>query len=243
MASSRDTVYPRFFNPDTITGMKVLFIEDDAEICQFVSQYLNTKGLSVTLANNRSEIEACLRARDTFSCIILDRLIENFDTKSLLPEFKKNWPTVPIIILSAISTPEEKADLLNRGADDYVGKPFSAGELYARIQARSRGVQLSQEQFLRLGNTVLDLLKRKVIVNDQSQTFPSKEFLLLQNLMREPGKVWSKPDLLDSIWGTYLKTESNVVETTVLNLRKKLAEMNSDLQVKNLRNSGYWIEA
>lgn len=223
--------------------MKVLLVEDDAEICQFVSQYLNTKGLAVTTASNRSDIEACLRAREPFTCIILDRLIETIDTKNLLPEFKKTWPNVPIIILSAISTPEEKTELLNMGADDYLGKPFSAGELLARVQARSRNIQTTQEQFLRLGNTVVDLLKRKVTVNDIHATLPSKEFLLLQNLMKEPGKVWSKTDLLDSIWGTYLKSESNVVETTIMNLRKKLTEMDSNLQVKNSRNSGYWIEA
>lgn len=222
--------------------MKVLLVEDDIEICQFVSQYLNTKGLAVTTANNRSEIEACLRTKDSFNCIILDRLIENIDTKTLLPEFKKTWPNVPVIILSAISTPEEKTELLNMGADDYLGKPFSAGELFARIQARSRNTQVSQEQYLKYGNTLIDLLKRKVIVNDQQTTLPSKEFLLLQNFMREPGKVWSKTDLLDTIWGTYLKSESNVVETTILNLRRKLTEMNSNLQVKNSRNSGYWIE-
>ncbi|MCC6137670.1 MAG: response regulator transcription factor [Bdellovibrionaceae bacterium] len=223
--------------------MKKLLIEDDAEIAAFVSQYLNTKGVAVTLAANRSEIEAVLRRRDEYTCIVLDRLIENFDTKSILPEFKKIWPQVPIIVLSAISTPEEKTELLNMGVDDYLGKPFSAGELFARIQARSRQTFSTQEQFLRLGNTVVDLLKRRVMVNDQQLNLPSKEFLLLQNLIKEPGKVWSKTDLLDSIWGTYLKSESNVVETTVMNLRKKLAEVGSNINVKNSRNSGYWIEA
>lgn len=222
--------------------MKVLLIEDDNEISQFVSQYLNTKGVAVTTALSRLDIESAMRTKEAFSCIVLDRLIENIDTKSLLPDFKKIWPQVPIIILSAISTPEEKTELLNLGADDYLGKPFSAGELLARIQARSRNIQVSQEQFLRQGNTVVDLLKRKVLVKDQQLSLPSKEFLLLQNLMKEPGKVWSKTDLLDSIWGTYLKSESNVVETTIMNLRKKLSEMGSDIQVKNSRNSGYWIE-
>lgn len=219
-----------------------MIIEDDTEIAAFVSQYLNTKGVAVTLAANRSEIEAALRRKEDFTCIVLDRLIENFDTKSLLPDFKKTWPQVPIIVLSAISTPEEKTELLNMGVDDYLGKPFSAGELYARIQARSRQNFVAQEQFLRLGNTIVDVLKRKVIVNEQQLSLPSKEFLLLQNLVKEPGKVWSKTDLLDSIWGTYLKSESNVVETTIMNLRKKLLEVGSNIQVKNSRNSGYWIE-
>lgn len=222
--------------------MKILLVEDDAEISQFVSQYLNTKGLAVTTAMNRSDIETFFRTQEPFSCIVLDRLIENIDTKTLLPQFKKTWPNIPIIILSAISTPEEKTELLNMGADDYLGKPFSAGELLARIQARSRNTASASEQFLKIGNTVVDVIKRKVLVKDQNVVLPSKEFLLLQILVKEPGKVWSKTDLLDSIWGTYLKSESNVVETTIMNLRKKLAEMSSDIQIKNSRNSGYWIE-
>lgn len=223
--------------------MKILLVEDDNEISQFVCQYLNTKGVAVTPAMNRSDIEAAFRSQEPFSCIVLDRLIENIDTKTLLPQFKKTWPNTPIIVLSAISSPEEKTELLNMGVDDYLGKPFSAGELLARIQARSRNVAPTTEQFLKLGNTVVDVIKRKVLVKDQQVVLPSKEFLLIQILIKEPGKVWSKTDLLDSIWGTYLKSESNVVETTIMNLRKKLADMQSDLNIKNSRNSGYWIEA
>jgi DNA-binding response OmpR family regulator len=222
--------------------MKILLVEDDNEISQFVCQYLNTKGVATTTAMNRSDIEAVIRAQEAFNCIILDRLIENIDTKTLLPQFKKVWPNTPIIILSAISSPEEKTELLNLGADDYLGKPFSAGELLARIQARSRNIAPMSEQFLKLGNTVVDMIKRKVLVNEQNIVLPSKEFLLLQILIKEPGKVWSKTDLLDSIWGSYLKSESNVVETTIMNLRKKLSDMGSDINIKNSRNSGYWIE-
>ena len=223
--------------------MKILLVEDDSEISQFVCQYLNTKGVATTTAMNRSDIEAVLRTQEPFNCIILDRLIENVDTKTLLPQFKKAWPNIPIIILSAISSPEEKTELLNMGADDYLGKPFSAGELLARIQARSRNIAPQSEQFLKLGNTIVDVIKRKVLINEQSIVLPSKEFLLLQILIKEPGAVWSKTDLLDNIWGTYLKSESNVVETTIMNLRKKLSEMDSNINIKNSRNSGYWIEA
>jgi DNA-binding response OmpR family regulator len=230
---------------DTLTSMKVLLIEDDNEISQFIAQYLNSKGMATTIAMNRLDIQREIKNAENFSCIILDRLIEQFDTKSLVPDFKKTWPNVPIIVLSAISTHEEKTDLLNLGVDDYLSKPFSAGELHARIQARLRKVNSSPqvEQFIQLGNTIVDLVKRTVTVKNEQLSLPSKEFLLLQNLVKQPGKIWSKMDLLDSIWGTYLKSESNVVETTIMNLRKKLNDIGSNLEIKNSRNSGYWIEA
>ncbi|MCB9073533.1 MAG: response regulator transcription factor [Bdellovibrionaceae bacterium] len=227
--------------------MRILLIEDDKEIAQFIFQYLNTKGLAVTICRQRDEINKVLKKHEDYDCIIMDRLIENFDMKYLVPDLREHWPTAPLIVLSAISTPEEKTELLNMGVDDYLGKPFSAGELHARIQARLRYNQNqspnNSEQFLQMGNTVVDVIKRKVTVSHEQISLPSKEFLLLQNLMKDPGKIWSKMDLLESVWGTYLKTETNVVETTIMNLRKKLADLGSNLQIKNSRNSGYWLES
>lgn len=222
--------------------MKILFIEDDSEISQFVTTYLNGKGCAVSVALNRSDIDHVLRSLEVFDCIILDRLIETVDTQRYLPDFRKKWPQTPIIILSAISTPEERTRLLELGADDYLGKPFSAHELYARVRARSKPPAELSEQFLKSGNTILDTLKRKAMVNQKELSLPSKEFLLLQILLKDSSRVWSKIDLLESIWGTYLNVESNVVETTIMNLRKKLADLGSNIVIKNSRNSGYWIE-
>lgn len=222
--------------------MKVLLVEDDLEISQFITKYLNDKGCSVTTAHNRSDIDFNVNGSNSFDCIVLDRLIETIDTQRYLPDFKKKWPQTPIIVLSAISTPDERTKLLDLGADDYLGKPFSASELFARIQARSRNNVQPHDTFLKSGNTVLDTLKRKVIVNHKDITLPSKEFLLLQILLKDASRVWSKVDLLESIWGSYLNVESNVVETTIMNLRKKLNEIESNIVIKNSRNSGYWIE-
>lgn len=222
--------------------MKILLVEDDLEISAFVCQFMTSKGIHVATATNRSDIHVVLASPEDFDCIVLDRLVDTIDTKSLFSSFKNKWPQTPIIILSAISTPEEKTELLNMGADDYLGKPFSASELLARIQARSRTRHVGQEQFINVGNTIIDLLKRKVLVNNQSLSLSSKEFLVLQNLCKTPGQVWSKTELLEAIWGTYLKIDTNVVETTIMNLRRHLADIGSSVAIKNSRNSGYWIE-
>lgn len=222
--------------------MKVLIVEDDIEIAEMLSKILTHHGYSSLIVSKHEDIVGVFNSSLSFTSIILDRLIGNFDTKELVKQFKDKWPMAGLLVLSAISTADEKAALLNLGADDYLGKPFSTSELMARLQAISRRQSKDDNSFVQLGNTVIDPIKRLVIVGERQIMLPSKEFLLLKALSGQPGKVWNKFDLLDTVWGMNLKGETNVVETTILNVRKKLAELGSDVTIKNSRNTGYWIE-
>jgi len=222
--------------------MKILVIEDDLEIAAMLSKILAHHGYSVLTVSTKADIDNIFQSNVVFNGVILDRLIENFDTKDLIKDFRKKWPNASIIVLSAISTADERVALLNMGADDYLGKPFSTSELVARIQAINRRQSKDDNAFLQVGNTVIDPIKRVVIVEGRQLMLPSKEFLLLKALCEYPGKVWNKFDLLDNVWGLYLKGETNVVETTILNVRKKLADLKSDIAIKNSRNTGYWVE-
>lgn len=222
--------------------MKILVIEDDIEIAEMLSKMLIHHGYAITTITNRDEIENMVQSNLTFNAIILDRMIGTFDTKDMMKAFKKKWANASILVLSAISTADERATLLNLGADDYLGKPFSTSELVARLQAITRRQSKDENAFLQVGNTVIDPIKRIVIVEGKQLMLPSKEFMLLKALCEYPGKVWNKMDLLDNVWGLYLKGETNVVETTILNVRKKLAELQSDIAIKNSRNTGYWVE-
>jgi len=223
--------------------MKILIVEDDVEIGEMLSKILVHQGYSSLTVSTKEDIKNVLQSNLVFNCIILDRLIEDIDTRDLVGEFKGRWPKAAIIVLSAISTADERVTLLNAGVDDYLGKPFSSSELIARIQAILRRQTKDENAFLRVGNTVIDPIKRLVIVSGNQVMLPSKEFLLLKALCDNPGKVWNKFDLLDSVWGMYLKGETNVVETTILNVRRKLADLQSDISIKNSRNTGYWVEA
>jgi len=124
-----------------------------------------------------------------------------------------------------------------------MGKPFSTIELIARIKSLSRRYGIGNNNLLTLNNLTIDLMKRTLIVNGQVITLAAKEFLLLKIFAQEPKRVWNKAELLNAIWGHSADTETNVVESTITNLRKKLEELKVKAQIKNLRNSGYWIEA
>ncbi len=199
------------------------------------------QGFLVASFGRMDELENVLASPLKFDFIIMDRLLGSSDSKAFLPAIRKKWPLIPILILSAISTPNERTELLNLGADDYLSKPFSTQELVARVRALMRRTTAPVGNYIQVGNLIIDTLARVVSVGEKKETLPAREFTLLRTLASESDRVWSKDELLDYCWGATVAHESNVVEATVANVRKKLMDLGANVSVKNLRNSGYWL--
>lgn len=222
--------------------MTILLVEDDFTLAKHLIANLKDHGMHIQHASSQAELDQCLLGPGRIDFVILDRLLGRNDSKNCLKKIKFKWPQAPIMILSAICTPNEKTDLINLGADDYMGKPFSTQELIARIGALNRRTSSTTGSYLQIGNVIIDFIKRIVSVESKTATLPAKEFLLLQTLVSEPGRVWSRSDLLDYVWGMAGNAQTNVVESTVTNLRRRLAEIGSSVSIQNSRNAGYWIE-
>jgi DNA-binding response OmpR family regulator len=222
--------------------MKVLLIEDDIRLAGYLIASLNEHGFIVSHIASADDLVQSLTESHPADVILLDRLLGGFDSKQDLPRVREKWPHASILILSAISTPNERTELLNMGADDYLGKPFSTSELIARIRASLRRTTAPAGNYVQLGNLVVDLIQRSISVDGHAELLPSKEFQLLRTLIQKPGRIWSKNELLDYVWGQAPDVGTNVVEATVANLRKKLQELYARVNIKNMRNSGYWIE-
>lgn len=222
--------------------MKLLLVEDDVRIANHLITALIDQGFSVDHISNQSALVDEIQKSSPVQMIILDRMLGSFDAKEVLPQMRNKWPGVPILILSAISTPNERAELIDMGADDYLGKPFSTQELISRLRALMRRNVSADQYTLNVGNVAVDLVNRVISVGSAVEHLPPKEFLLLRALSQERGRVWSKNELLQYVWGQSTDVDTNVVEATVANLRKRLAEIGAEVQIKNLRNSGYWIE-
>lgn len=221
--------------------MRLFLIEDDLKLAQHLCDNLKDHGFHTTAFSSHQEVVEVLNSPLRPDFIVMDRLLGSADSKQLMPDIRKKWPQVPIIILSAISTPNERTDLLNLGADDYLGKPFSTQELIARIRALARRSSTPVNNYVQVGNLVIDSMKRIISVNDKAENLPTREFTLLHTLAIDPTRVWSKEELLDYVWGQSTNVDTNVVESTIANIRKKLKDLDATVSIKNLRNAGYWI--
>lgn len=221
---------------------RVFLVEDDKKLGQYLVEAFKNEGFVANWVTQASELETALEGTSPYHLVLLDRLLGNTDTKHSIERIKKKWPGSPVLVLSAINTPSERAELINLGADDYVGKPFSLQELVARAKALLRRPATPELQNIQIGNTLIDVLMRTVSVDGKMNTLPAKEFLLLKTLCSPAGRVFRKDDLLDLVWGVSPLAETNVVEATIAHLRRNLEALGASLRIRNMRNAGYWIE-
>lgn len=227
--------------------MNILLIEDDEKVGNFLKTNLTRDHHIVSWITNIKDFQNFLDRPDfTPALLIMDRLLGNDDTRNILKKVRSVFPASSILFLSALNSPNEKASLLDEGADDYLGKPFSLIELQARVKAllrRNTSAPVNQGLYIQVENIVIDLKSRTVICDGNKLDLTPKEFSLLVNFCEHKNKVFSKFQLLDLLWETNLDIESNVIEVNIMNLRKKLESCNSSITIQSKRNVGYWLEA
>ncbi|MGE3610471.1 MAG: response regulator transcription factor [Bacteriovoracaceae bacterium] len=223
--------------------MSILIIEDDPKVQLFLRESLEPEFSPIfTLSKFPSDLDLA-HISSEIETIILDRLLDNVDSKNGISYLRTKFPNASILVLSAINSPSERSELLDLGVDDYMGKPFSLVELKSRIKAIARrSSKQEQTQYVKLDSTILNLHQRSLSVGEQKINLTAKEFELFHLFSRNVGRVFSKFELMDKVWQANLEIESNVLEVNVMNLRRKLIELNSTVQINSRRNIGYWIE-
>ena len=216
---------------------RILMIDDEPRILDFVSRGLRSEGFDVDIAPGGAEgLEMAMS--DRYDVIILDLLMPGLDGTSVLRDLVDRRPDQPVIILSALGDPDSKVDCLDLGADDYLTKPFVLDELIARIRARLRAVSRQIPKRV-AGRLTLDVIRREADAGSGPVALAEREFVLLQELMRNAGRTVSKERLLSSVWGYHFDPGTNVVDVYVRRLRAKLG---SDL-IQTVRGEGYRFDA
>lgn len=225
--------------------MNVLIVEDEADILRSLVISLEGQGWSVKAASSLSSLEALLQAKAFYpNVVVLDRMLNGEDSVQVLRRIKERFVDTKILILSAIDTGTEKARVLDLGADDYLAKPYSSSELVARLKALSRRSTLVHSTgLIRVGNLELNQLDRSLFVEGENVSLSQKEFQLLLLFANNPGKIFPKDVLIEQVWKTNKESDSKVVEATMNNLRRKLESSRTSVQIRNVRNVGYWLEA
>lgn len=227
--------------------MMIAICEDEEKVRTYILGSFQLEGYSVIETASVPELITTLTINKNIELLILDRLVENLDSAKFIKNILELAPQIKILILSAIDTPEQKANLLDLGADDYLSKPFSLVELHARVRSlikKSRESKFDNELIscIEIKNLKVDRIKHNVSVNLKSLDLSNKEYQLLILFCEHPGRIYNKYQLLDMVWCSQFDIESNVVEVTIKNLRKKLTAANSEVTIESRRQVGYWIE-
>ena len=216
---------------------RILIAEDEARLAAFLEKGLRANGYATTVAADGPTALALARD-DEFDLLILDLGLPDLDGLSVLRTMRAQDRRMPVIILSARDEVEDKVTGLERGADDYVTKPFRFEELLARVRARLRDSGTAEQTVLRSGDVSLDLRTRRAAIDGQTVELSAREFTMLEAFMRHPGQVLSREQLLSHVWGYDYDPGSNVVDVYVGYLRRKLGSQ----RIATVRGMGYVLE-
>jgi DNA-binding response OmpR family regulator len=223
--------------------VRLLLVEDEARVASFIAKGLEGAGYVTEVASTGEAALALLRASRPVDLILLDVGLADMDGFDVLAEVRKSDQQTPIIMLTARGDVASRVRGLDLGADDYLPKPFDFDELVARIRAQLRHSRQSQASVLQVGDVSLDLKTRRATRGDRATDLTSREFALLEFLMRHEGQVLSRSQILGSVWGYSFDPQSNVVDVYVGYLRGKLDRPDDDTIIETVRGGGYRLRA
>lgn len=219
--------------------MKVLIIEDDIKIATALHKGLQLEGYTVDVAHD-GQAGFDLASTEVYDCIVLDWMLPLLSGHDLCLQLRQQGLTVPVIFLTAKGQLEDKLSGLNGGADDYLTKPFAFDELLARIRALQRRPPQLQPDQLQLGQFYLDHRTKQAGVANRTISLTLKEYALLDYLLKHPGQVISKQEIIDRVWSFESDILPNTIEVYVATLRRKIASLGSaKVQISTVRGHGY----
>jgi two-component system copper resistance phosphate regulon response regulator CusR len=218
--------------------MRILVVEDDAALAAYIRKGLQSEHYQVELALDGEQGEQMALQQD-FDLLILDLNLPTLDGISLLRILRPERPHLPVLVLTARARVEDRVLALDSGADDCVSKPFSYSELSARVRALLRREVRAPESVLQVGDLKLDRVERRVQRAGRTIELTTKEFALLEYLMRNAGRHITRSMIIENVWNLTFDTSTNVVDVYINYLRKKLDKDFSCPLIHTIRGVGY----
>jgi DNA-binding response OmpR family regulator len=223
-------------------AMKVLLVEDEKKIADFVCAGFKEQGFVV---------DHCADGVDGFAhasgggydVVVLDIMLPGRDGLSILKGLRKAGDATPVILLTARNELDDRIEGLNLGADDYLAKPFFVEELIARVQALVRRISGERQNVLAVGDLRLDRISREVTWRGETVDLTGREFNLIEYLMRSAGRVFTRTQILEHVWGYDFDPSTNVVDVCIQRIRKKIASIgvmnDGESPIESVRGVGY----
>jgi len=222
--------------------MQILLVEDEPAVASMLNKGLAEEGYTVTVAPD-GKLGLEMASANNYQVIILDVMLPGLNGIELCRQLRKNENHTPILMLTALGTTDNLVTGLDAGADDYITKPFKFRELSARLRSLSRrGQSAEPEKILRLADLEMNLTARTVGRSGQSLSLTATEYRLLEYLMKNKGRVLSRLDLLENVWGIDFNLGTNVVDVYVNYLRKKVERSQFPKLIHTVIGMGYTMK-
>ncbi len=222
--------------------MRILVVEDEQTLAGFIEQALHADGYAVTVCHDGESGEATALTGD-YALVLLDLMLPGKNGLDVLRGIRSRLPELPVIVLTAQGEIEQRVEGLDRGANDYVTKPFSFEELLARVRAQLRSPSQRESSVLEAAHIRMDLRTRRVQRDGCDVELTAREFELLAYLMRHPDQVLSREQILNAVWGFDFDPGTKVLEVYIGYLRRRLADAGAEDPIETVRNVGYRLRA
>ena len=222
--------------------MRILLIEDEPEMASVLKTALERQDLVVDHVSTLADAEAMARL-GTFDAVVLDRRLPDGDGLSLIPRLRALHVDAPVIALTAMSGLNDRVSGLNAGADDYMVKPFAIEELVARLRALHRRQFTVRAEQAVVGRLTYDFRHREALVEDQALELPRRERLVLETLIRRPGRAIMRSALEEAVYALDDEIGSNALDAHISRLRRKLDDVAAGIEIRAIRNIGYLLRA
>ena len=225
---------------DVSDSMRVLVAEDEKKVAGFIRKALRESGFAVDMVH-RGDDALELARTSPYDAIVLDVMMPGRDGLSVLRLLRTERIHTPVLLVTARSEPVERIEGLDSGADDYLAKPFDMGELCARVRALTRRTG-ERQSVLKVDDLSLNLLTREAERGGARIELHAREFALLEFLMRTPGRILTRTQIIEHVWECHFDTGTNVVDTYIMRLRKKIDDGHERKLLHTVRGVGYVLK-
>ena len=219
--------------------LKILIAEDDRELCQLFSHVLTKNGYAVMAVENGKEALDAI-GKDYYDLIISDIMMPLMDGYEFVRQLREQGNQTPVMMITARDAFDDMRQGFLSGTDDYMVKPINVNEMVLRVGALLRRSQMIHERRQTVGSTVMELDSLTVTWKGESQTLPQKEFMLLYKMISYPGKIFTRHQLMDDIWGYDSESDTHTVDVHIGRLRERFRH-NPDFKIVTIRGVGYKV--
>jgi heavy metal response regulator len=221
--------------------MRILVAEDEKKIARLIQKGLTEQGYAVDVCH-RGDEALTLASSEPYDAVILDIMLPGRDGLSVLRQLREKKMSVPVMFLTARGEVSERIEGLDLGADDYLAKPFAMDELIARLRALLRRVTGEKLSFYKVGDLTMNLVSREITRSARKVELTTREFNLLEYLMRTPGQVFTRTQIHERVWEYHFDPGTNLVDVYIQRLRRKIDDGEQAKLIQTVRGVGYCVK-